>query len=162
MEPRPDIFDDLDGGLAALRSAFADASPPEATDRAVAAAIDRAKRRANRATARPGFPDRWFAWPLALVASIGLIAVAVRHMPAGEIASVVPSAQASAPPRFIPVVPVAEIERSGDAWVVPARLPRMALAQLGLPVDPAHADDAIETELLVRPDGGVLAVRFLN
>ena len=61
----------------------------------------------------------------------------------------------------LPVVPLADIERAGDAFVVPARLPRMTLAQLGLPVNPARAGDAIDTELLVRRDGAVLAVRFV-
>jgi hypothetical protein len=63
---------------------------------------------------------------------------------------------------FMPVVPVAEIERASDALVVPARMPRMSLAQFGLPVDPARADDAIDTELLVRRDGALLAYRFVN
>ena len=62
---------------------------------------------------------------------------------------------------FMPVVPIADIERAGDTMVVPARLPRMTLAQLGLPVNPARAADAIDTELLVRRDGSVLAVRFI-
>jgi hypothetical protein len=38
----------------------------------------------------------------------------------------------------------------------------MSLAQFGLPVDPARAADAIDAELLVRLDGAVLAVRFVN
>ena len=45
--------------------------------------------------------------------------------------------------------------------IVTARLPRMTLAQLGLPINPARAADTIDTELLVRPDGSVLAVRFV-
>ena len=56
----------------------------------------------------------------------------------------------------------AEIERTGDAYVMPARMPRMALAQFGLPVNPARAGEAIDTELLIRPDGAVLALRFVN
>ena len=59
------------------------------------------------------------------------------------------------------VVPLAEIEGAGDAMVVSARLPRMTLAQLGLPVNPARAAEAIDTELLIRRDGSVLAVRFV-
>ena len=45
--------------------------------------------------------------------------------------------------------------------VVQARLPRTTVAQLGLPINPARAADAIEAELLVRRDGSVLAVRFV-
>ena len=48
---------------------------------------------------------------------------------------------------FMPVVPLADIERAGDAWSCPRAVPRMTLAQLGLPVDPARAADAIDTEL---------------
>jgi hypothetical protein len=59
------------------------------------------------------------------------------------------------------VVPIADIERAGDALVVPAKLPRTTLAQLGLPINPARAADTIDTELLVRRDGAVLAVRFV-
>jgi hypothetical protein len=62
---------------------------------------------------------------------------------------------------FMAVASLAEIESAGDAMVVSARLPRMTLAQLGLPVNPARAADAIDTELLVRRDGSVLAVRFV-
>jgi hypothetical protein len=83
-------------------------------------------------------------------------------MPADEISPVSPAAASTASARFMPVVPVAEIERSSDAYVVPARVPRMALAQFGLPVNPARAGDAIDTELLIRPDGAVLALRFVN
>ena len=56
---------------------------------------------------------------------------------------------------------MAEIERAGDKMVIPARLARMTLAQLGLPVDPARAGEGVDTELLVRGDGSVLAVRFI-
>ena len=38
----------------------------------------------------------------------------------------------------------------------------MTLAQFGLPVNPARAVEAIDTELLVRRDGAVLALRFVN
>jgi hypothetical protein len=62
---------------------------------------------------------------------------------------------------FMALVPLADLEKAGDAMVVSARLPRMTLAQLGLPVNPARAADAIDTELLVRRDGSVLAVRFV-
>jgi len=62
---------------------------------------------------------------------------------------------------FLPVVPVSELARADDALVVSAQLSRMTLVQLGLPVDPAQAADLVDTELLVRPDGALLAVRFV-
>jgi hypothetical protein len=158
MDPRPSA-PDLDSRLAQLRAEFTSAQPPAPTDRAIAAAIDRARKRSAKG---PRSIERWLAWPLALAASIALVALAVRHMPAAEIVSPVTTAEASTASRFLPVVPAAEIERSTDAYVVPARVPRMALAQFGLPVNPERADEAIDTELLVRPDGTVLALRFVK
>ena len=160
MDPRhtPPPAERLDDRLAALKLELAAFEPPPSTDRAIAVATERALRKRGRRALAPRFLERWFAWPVALAASIGLVAVAVRQMPAEEIVSA-PTAAAA---RFMPVVPVAEIERTSDAYVVPARVPRMALAQFGLPVNPARAADAIDTELLVRPDGAVLALRFTH
>jgi len=149
--------DPLDRRLAALKDAVVAELPPTATDRAVAAAISRA-RRTTRATARG---DRWLAWPLALAASIAVLSVVVRSLPPEAVvqdAAVIAQAPGDA---FMPVVPIADIESATDALVVPARLPRTTLAQLGLPINPARAADAIDTELLVRRDGSVLAVRFV-
>jgi hypothetical protein len=149
---------ELDARLAALRASVEDALPPPATSRALAAAVARAQ----RAGARRKSSERWFAWPLALAASIALLSFIVRSMPPDAVmadpAAFHPQAQAS---DFMPVVPLADIESAGDAMVVSARLPRMTLAQLGVPVHPARAADAIDTELLVRRDGSVLAVRFV-
>ena len=159
MDPRHDATDPLDARLGALKEECAALGPPPATDRAIAAAIARARRYGAHPRRVTRGLERWLAWPLALAASIGLIAVALRQMPAEEIVAAPATAAAA---RFMPVVPVTEIERSGDAYVVPARMPRMALAQFGLPVNPARAGEAIDTELLVRPDGAVLALRFVN
>lgn len=161
MDPRHDAPHPLDDRLAALRSEVSTLEPPASTDRAIAAATARAMRKRERTGLAPRMAERWLAWPVALAASIGLVAVAVRQMPSDEIAAL-PAATTSASSRFMPVVPVAEIERSSDAYVVPARMPRMALAEFGLPVNPARAGEAIDTELLVRPDGAVLALRFVN
>lgn len=148
---------DLDRRFDALKNAVAGELPPSATDRAVAAAVDRAKR-APRNGARG---DRWLAWPLALAASIAVLSFVVRSLPPeAVVAEPAPTVQASGD-EFLPVVPMSEIERAGDALVVPARLPRTTLAQLGLPINPARAADAIDAELLVRRDGSVLAVRFV-
>ena len=149
--------DPLDRRLAALKDAVAAELPPTATDRAVATAVARA-RRTTRAAARG---DRWLAWPLALAASIAVLSLVVRSLPPE---AVVPDAAViaqAAGDEFMPVVPIADIESATDALVVPARLPRTTLAQLGLPINPARAADAIDTELLVRRDGSVLAVRFV-
>jgi hypothetical protein len=155
----------LEARLAALRESLSGAAPPPATDRAIAVAIARAQRAAGRGKARFGAHgfDAWIAWPVGLAAAITVLSFIVRSVPqeAGSGADPVgvTAAQAAS---FMPVVPIAELERAGDTLVVPARMSRMSLAQFGLPVNPARAADAIDTELLVRPDGAVLAVRFVN
>lgn len=180
---------DLDRHLAALKASVADASPPTATDVAIAAAIAASRRAAagsgpagaapgtiptgaigagpqalqpSGAAGHPGRSagERWLAWPLALAASIAVLSFIVRSVPP---AAVVPEAAAgvSDAAAFMPVVPLADIAQAGDALVVPARVPRTMLAALGLPIDPARAADAVDAELLVRADGAVLAVRFV-
>ena len=156
MQNRPDA--ELDRQFAALKESVADAMPPEATDRAVATAIARAQRSPRRKARPPG--DRWLAWPLALAASIAVLSLIVRSLPPEAVVAE-PTARAAGSDDFVPVVPIADIERAGDTLVVPAKLPRTTLAQLGLPINPARAADAIDTELLVRRDGAVLAVRFV-
>jgi len=152
---------DLDRRISALKEAVADALPPPSTDRAVEAAIVRAKRAPRQAARARG--ERWLAWPLALAASIAVLSFVVRSLPpeAAVAPEAKPPAARAGGDEFMPVVPIADIERARDALVVPARLPRMTLAQLGLPINPARAADAIDTELLVRRDGSVLAVRFV-
>lgn len=179
----------LDATLARLRAATADARPPAATDDAIAVAITAAASVRHRAapplapaTATPrrsvatstpvpgtgaaagakprAAHDPWLAWPLALAASIAVLSFITRSVPPEAIVaeSVPPVADERA---FLPVVSLDEIEQAGATLVVPARMPRTTLAALGLPIDPARAADAIDTELLVRGDGAVLAVRFV-
>ena len=153
---------DLDRQLAALKESVADALPPPATDRAVATAFQRASARARERPSALAKGDRWLAWPLALAATIAVLSIIVRSLSPEAVVSEPPiAAEARSGDEFMPVVPLADIERAGDALVVPARLPRTTLAQLGLPINPARAADAIDTELLVRRDGSVLAVRFV-
>jgi len=156
----------LDARLAALRDAIADEAPPSSTDRAIAAAMARAARDGPRKPGALRRFDAWFAWPLALAASITLLSFVIRAVPPQSLAepgtahAAVQDLPATA--SFMPLVPIAELERAGDALVVPARMSRMSLAQFGLPVNPARAADAIDTELLVRADGAVLALRFVH
>lgn len=159
VPPPPTPEPALDRALAALRSSVATALPPAATDRAIAAAIAGARRDAPAPRPRP-VGEGWLAWPLALAASIAVLSFIVRTVPPEAIVAEPPLPVAAAD-SFMPVVPLADIEQAGDALVVPARVPRTALAALGLPIDPARAADAIDTELLVRSDGAVLAVRFV-
>ena len=160
MVPLP-VPSDLDRRLTALKDAVAGELPPPAVDQAIAAAVARAARRTALPPVRRAAGDRWLAWPFALAASIAVLSFVVRSLPPEAIVAEPPAAATGTAAEFMPVVPIADIERAGDTMVVPARLPRMTLAQLGLPVNPARAADAIDTELLVRRDGSVLAVRFI-
>ena len=157
MTPVP-ASNELDRRFAALKDAVADAVPPPATDEAIVAAVARAARANAQGSAR----GRWLAWPLALAASIAALSFVVRSVPPEAIVAGPAPAALRAADEFMPVVPLSDIEDAGDTLVVPARLPRMTLAQLGLPVNPARAADAIDTELLIRRDGSVLAVRFVH
>jgi hypothetical protein len=145
----------LDLQLAALRDETGQLEPPMSTDAAVAAAVRAAAGR------RPAGRHAWIAWPLAIAASVAVMSFLLRSL------AMTPddAPLVAAPPRhaaFTPVVPLAEIESGEEAVVVPARVPRMTLAQFGLPVDPARADDTVDTELLVRRDGALLAYRFVT
>lgn len=72
---------------------------------------------------------------------------------------------------FLPVVSAAEWQRAlaaygdgGEAAVLlmPAELPRERLALLGLPYDPDRAAEPLRAELMLNPQGQLLAVRFLE
>jgi len=156
----PETNNSLDARFAALRLATVDARPPAETDNAVAAAIARA-RAARPASSRPRFRrPTWHVWAaIATAAAIAL--VMLRPLPTAVVDDPLRVAESPADDAFVPVVPLADIERAGDALVVPARVPRMTLAELGFPVNPARAADAVDAELLVRGDGSLLAVRLI-
>ena len=147
----------LDDRLRALSAAVASHEPPVAVDRAIAAAIRSGSSRPRRGR---DASRRWLVWPLALAASIFALSFVVRQSsPEKTLQSQALRAAAEA---FIPVASAEEIARASDTYVLPARLPRTSLSQLGLPVDPQRIGEAVEAELLVRPDGAVLALRFVN
>ena len=156
------MSDALDRQIHALKRELSSVQPPPAVDRAVAAAIARTKRAGVAPARLPWRPwrDYWLAGALALAASMVVVAVNLRA-PSGppqvERAAVYPSAT-----EFIPVVPLADIAGARGAYVVSAPMPRTMLADFGLPVSPVRAAEPVQSELLVRGDGTVLAVRFLE
>ena len=158
-EPSP-----LDHRLAGLRAATSGWEPPASVDAGIAAAAARHARAARRG--RRGLPDRHsILWPLALAAAVGVLSFVVRSLPPSD--DPAPSSRASAASdaerhAFTPVVSADELRAVGEAVVVPARVPRLTLAQFGLPIDPGRVDDAVDAELLVRRDGALLAYRFVN
>jgi hypothetical protein len=148
-------YPELEARMTRLRAESAAWTPPERVDTALAAAV-----RARRAPLHRAL-HHWIAWPLALAASVAIVAIALRGL---SLQPPMDEATSSAPlrPSFTPIVPMAEIQRTADAVVVPARVPRMTLAQYGLPLDPARASEPVNAELLVRRDGAVLAYRYVE
>jgi len=148
-------YPELDARLARLRADAADAVPPGRVDAAIAAAAH------ARPAALRSAMHHWIAWPLALAASVAIVAIALRglsmHPRDDELTSTEPLRRT-----FTPIVPMAEIQQTADAVVVPARVPGMTLAQYGLPLDPARASEPVNAELLVRRDGAVLAYRYVE
>jgi len=149
----------LDVRLVALKAATADALPPARVDRAVAAAVARAQRKQRSFRI---FKSRGWLFPTVFAAAAAVVLFLALPLPRMLIADD-PASVATQDVRntFYPLVPLSEIEQVGDALVVPARMPRMMLVQLGFPVNPARAADAVDTELLVRGDGSLLAVRLV-
>lgn len=153
----------LDDRLRELSAALEHAAPPARVDRAITAAIAAAAARPRRDPTSQRIFERWLAWPMALAASIFAISIIVRQAPPESLVpALAAEALRDAAQSFMPVVSAEVIAGAGDTYVLPARLPRMTLAQLGLPVDPERIGEAVETELLVRADGAVLALRFVH
>jgi len=152
----------LDGRLAALKQELSQLEAPEDIRHRLDAVIAAARKDQWRRAQRTGWRAResWLAWPLALAAAIGVISWTLR--PHDNAPPAIPAAAAPVATQFIPLVPVADIEQTRGAYVVSAPMPRTMLAELGLPVSPARAAEPIASELLVRADGTVLAVRFLQ
>jgi anti-sigma-K factor RskA len=153
--------DALDRRLSALNAELTDLRPPAAVDRAIAAAIVRAER-AGAAASRWSHWRAFLAWPGAVAIAAALAMVAWTLRSSFEREAQPASLQVSAATDFIPVVPVADIARTRGVYVVSTPLPRTTLADLGLPVSPLRAAEPVQSELLVRADGTVLAVRFLE
>lgn len=105
----------------------------------------------------PWWRRRWLVPALAGCLSL-TVALALLSVPTAGIA---PAVAAPAAP-FIALAPIDAIAAETASQIVPAQLPRAALAGFGLPIDPARADVPVQTELLMSPRGVVLAVRFLE
>jgi len=153
--------DALDGRLSALKAELSVLRPPSAVDRAIAAAIVRAER-SGAAAARGSQWRAFLAWPTAVAIAAALATVVWTLRASLERESELAPTAVSAATDFIPVVPIDDIARSRGVYVVSTPLPRTVLADLGLPVSPLRAAEPVQGELLVRADGTVLAVRFLE
>jgi hypothetical protein len=153
--------DEFDRTLDALRHEIAQLEPPPAIAQALAAAVRAVPRKTQRHSWRDSWRERWPVWPAAVAVTIGIVAWTLQAQ-RGELRSAPAGVSAPAATEFIPVVPVRDIANDQGAYVVATQMPRVMLSDFGLPVNPARAADTISSELLVRRDGTVLAVRFID
>jgi len=151
----------LDRRLAALKQELSQLDAPADVGRRLDAAIAAARERQERGVRASRVRESWLFLPLALAAVIGVITWTLRTPRDGGPPEV-PVATTPGATQFIPLVPIDDIAQTRGAYVVSTPMPRTMLAELGLPVSPARAAEPIESELLVRADGTVLAVRFLQ
>lgn len=165
--------DDTPDWLQPARAEFARLQPDAARDAAVLATLTR-QLRARPAPTRTDdvLEPRWFrrlAWgsgALGATAALLLAALLLLDPPGSQTAQAASGTAGGS--GFIPLVPEAEFRAAlagtgpGAVWLQPAELPRERLAWLGLPFDEARADETVRAELMVHPNGQVLAVRLLN
>lgn len=117
----------------------------------------------DRALAMPARPLRsrfapvrlWLGIPVAISVGVALLIGALVLLPVGE-----PRAIEYGATPFIALTSVDELERAGQPLLVSSQVPRIAMADYGLPVDPARADQPVDAEFLLSRTGVVLAVRF--
>lgn len=172
----------LGAALAALRDDLA-RQPAPVLSRAAVRALERplvqpAPRRAaggaGSATrwTRPGDAARSLRMLGPPMVMLGTTAGAVLLVLAVALVGLRPALPVAAPtsaatPAFVPVVAEERLAAlaggaHGQAWLVSTELPQQRLGQLGLPYDPARANETLPAELLVTPTGEVLAVRLLQ
>lgn len=163
----------LDAWLGAAREDLRHMTPPPWLQAQLIARVD--ERRALEAlrqcaaplapTERPAGPRSrgprlvqrlalWFGLPAAALAVLLWAGVLLRPL--------APQPSAPAPAPFLALAPLDSIAAARDAVVVPAQVPRAQLADYGLPIDPARADQPARAELLMSAHGVVLAVRFVE
>lgn len=63
---------------------------------------------------------------------------------------------------FLPVGNTAALSTGSTAWLVRTEMSRQQLVSLGLPFDPARAAERVPAEVLLHPNGELLAVRFVR
>ena len=174
---------DVNARLLRLREATRSLQPPEDVEAqlharlfpgAAAAPIAGATRAPRAVAQRPPTPLQrwaaWIAWPVSVTAATGLVSWMVYTNPAVAPEPAMPALTSNETPAddalaatpFLALTSLDAISASGRNEVVSATLPRATLAEFGLPVSPMRAAEPIDAEVLVGPNGGVLAVRFVE
>lgn len=105
--------------------------------------------------------QRWSAAAVALVLVCGVAGVAELGMPHHGSPPAHPAMDDIYGGGFMPVGNFAGLTNGATAWLVNTEMSRQQLISLGLPFDPARAADTVPAEVLLRPNGELLAVRLM-
>jgi len=143
--------------LKPARAEFARLQPDAAQDAALLATLTRQLQARHVQPDEPRWPRRlaWGSGALGMAAALLLSVVLLLDPPGGH------ATPAAADSSFIALVPESEL-RGATVWLQPAELPRERLALLGLPFDATRADELVRAELMLNPNGQLLAVRLLD
>lgn len=63
---------------------------------------------------------------------------------------------------FMALTELGALPEGDEVWLVAAELPQQQLAAMGLPFDPARAGERVSTQVLLRSNGEMLAVRLVR
>jgi hypothetical protein len=161
--PDPDPVRDaaLDPWLSAARADLAQRTPPAWIEAQLLARAEEQRllqslRREAPARPRSRPARRWLRWLALPVAAAAALLLALA-LPARTAPDVVPNGAS-----FIALAPLDEIAAERGTVLVPGQVPRAQLADFGLPVDPARADQPARADFLLSSRGVVLAVRFVQ
>ena len=152
LEPGQETL--LDLKLDELKRELSGIEAPRAMEEALIARFRNARRPAAR-------PSLWWMPPLALAATITLVAWMIRG-PLPEARSIVTPAAELDPGPFVALKPLERIALEPGTTMVTSEFPRALLADWGLPVSPERAGEPVRAEMLYSADGEPLAVRLLN
>jgi len=153
----------MNGWLAAARDDVASRSPDEIVEVQLLARVRERRALQSIEDNRPVPPRRPVRWWLRLSFGLPVACAAVLLvLLGGRLSAPVP---AEAPAREVATPFIALVAREALAAerapvVVSSKVARTALADYGLPVDPARADESVGAEFLMSRTGVVLAVRF--
>jgi len=160
----------LAGGLRSMADSMARMGAPSRVETRLLAAF-----RAHAGTETMAQRRRWIplaTWAAAFAAMIvaGVFVVrsrtpeAERPLPARHVelamADTSSTLQAAIDEGFLPLPGAAQLTASEDMNVLHVELPRSAMMQVGIEVDPKDADETVRADVMVGSDGLARAVRF--
>jgi len=163
-EPR--YTNDVSAALSDARAELAACEPPPRVHAALLRSLNLP--RLSPVQARPSLwqsATQWMVrqrWSAAVVALLVVLVVgSVLEMPMG-MAPIAADVAEGDLDGFVPVGNTAVLATGSTAWLVRTEMSRQQLAALGLPFDPTRAAERVPAEVLLRPNGDLLAVRLVR